>query len=428
MANKKITLPKGCRRIGETVIIDKRVNGVRLFERIHGKTDKEITDYLQTRINDMKSQDFGSLSSLTVHDTLNHYWEQHLSKVKSGIDSRGHLNALDRYLGSKVIYSSEIRGGRKMITCLTKDDIAEYKAKRCLETNKRGEPIAAATLKKDLDHLKAAINHEVDNYRVELNPITRFCSVSIPTAKKIVLDDGYEYGPDYTAILNAVRFQEDRERIEMLYETGMRPIELWKLRAGWVKQLSPTCWLIEYPHDEEKTETYKRIPLSDRAQEIVANRMVDDTDRLLFPSKLSRKEMVKAFIEPFRSAVRKTGLSQKGYTLYCTRRTRATIWDAIDGDAARYATGHTPSDVHSRHYVRITDDRLFKLVKKEYVPFQNPGKVVNASATAPDNVIEFKVTQKITPKKVRDFCVTFDAKKGNFGQKETRKDLHTTAI
>lgn len=61
------------------------------------------------------------------------------------------------------------------------------------------------------------------------------------------------------------------------------------------------------------------------------------------------------------------GLSDRGYTPYALRRTRTTIWDSIDEGAARFATGHTPQDAHGKHYVRMTDQRLFTLVGKTYM-------------------------------------------------------------
>lgn len=217
--------------------------------------------------------------------------------------------------------------------------------------------------------------------------------MQLPAAKKIVLDDGYKYGADYRAILQTVIGAESRDRIEMLYETGMRPTELWKVRGEQIKKLLPDCWLIEYPHDEEKTGTYKRIPLSDRAREIIAARMQQVSTRILFPSQDGGE--VKYFRRPFMSALRRTNLRDKGYTVYCMRRTRATIWDAVDSDASRYALGHSPTDSHRRNYVRITDERLFKLVGK----------------SLGDHLIGGHLIYRNEP---RRFCVESNPEKGNY--------------
>jgi integrase len=375
---KKVTLPKGCYRVGDTVKIDKTFHDIRICATMHRKTDKEIDDYVKSRIRDIEAGDFDN-RSLTVHDALNNYWEEHLKHKKYGEDWKSLLTTLDRRLGDKIIYRVMVRGGRHAIDCLVKNDIEDYKTSRSCDLNKKCEPISPRTLQADLSLLCAAIDHAVANNLVDRNPIKSFCRVPQPSAKKIIMDDGCEYGFDYRALLREIIDDESRDRIKMLYETGMRPSELWKMTDKWIKKITDDCWLIEVPHDQEKTGTYKRIPLSSQAQAIIAIRLAIRCNGLLFPSADSGE--VKYFRRPFCSAIERAGLKGKEYTLYCLRRTRATIWDAIDSDASRYALGHSPTDSHRRNYVRITDERLFRLVGKVLSTFKKDadlGQIYNS--------------------------------------------------
>jgi hypothetical protein len=106
---------------------------------------------------------------------------------------------------------------------------------------------------------------------------------------------------------------------------------------------------------------------------------------LVFPSTRTGKERL-GIQKAFKSAIHRAGKrfdeasgkwikTENGVTLdglelhvYAMRRTRISIWDPIDSDACRFAVGHVGRDVHSRHYLKITTERLFKLVGIVYNP------------------------------------------------------------
>jgi integrase len=95
---------------------------------------------------------------------------------------------------------------------------------------------------------------------------------------------------------------------------------------------------------------------------------------VVFPAQ-RRASGVRGNIEnAFRSALCRCGLSGLGISPYALRRTRITIWDAVDSNACRYAVGHVAREVHLRHYVRIPPERLFRLVGLDFSPpFQRRG-------------------------------------------------------
>jgi integrase len=74
----------------------------------------------------------------------------------------------------------------------------------------------------------------------------------------------------------------------------------------------------------------------------------------------------KSIYRSFRTAIKCAGLDGLGITPHALRRTRATIWESIDPDACRFALGHSAGDVHTRHYVKMTTERLLGLVGLEY--------------------------------------------------------------
>ncbi|MFC1476643.1 hypothetical protein ACFL5S_01615, partial [Fibrobacterota bacterium] len=62
----------------------------------------------------------------------------------------------------------------------------------------------------------------------------------------------------------------------------------------------------------------------------------------------------------FNNAVKRAGL--QNVTTHVLRKTRATIWAGKDDQASKKAIGHTSNKIHYGHYVKITEERLYKLV------------------------------------------------------------------
>lgn len=186
----------------------------------------------------------------------------------------------------------------------------------------------------------------------------------------MILDDGYEYGVEYRAILKNITPQV-RPIVEMLYETGLRPKELFHLRWHWIQKKTKNCWVLVVPAEEklgsmqtfdEKTGNSHMVPLSTRAVKVLKSVGIrEDSTALVFPSPVTlqpRKDIRSAF----KTALEKAGLANRDITPYALRRTRLTLWDEIDSNAARYAGGHVARDVHERNYVKVSLKRLFKLV------------------------------------------------------------------
>jgi integrase len=248
-------------------------------------------------------------------------------------------------------------------------------------TEEPGNRISARTAQAELAELNMAITHEVDNQRLATNPVARFCTVDVPPPARVVLDEGYADGPEWQAIYEAAgksegypRGHEDRWGNQLvclfLYETGMRSGEAFQVRESWIKMLRPTRWMIEVDIDNAGTKAHRRkVPVSDKLRLALESKLSGDPEALLFPSTVTGAPR-KSFSHGFKAILSRANLADREYTPHALRRTRISIWDAKDGPACRYATGHAPIDVHERNYLRITDERLFKLVGLEYRPME----------------------------------------------------------
>jgi len=198
--------------------------------------------------------------------------------------------------------------------------------------------------------------------RLQRNPILGFerCKMSAPQV--VVLDEGRESGPEWQALYEHAD-KGLRPILLTLYQTAMRPAECFAMRWEWIKEIAPGFWTIEPPPDMEKTGARRTIPVSACLRDALQP-LQKDTG-LVFPSCVTEKER-HGIAKAFRIACERAGL--QGLHPYCLRRTRISIWDARDSEACRFAVGHAARDVHAKHYLRITHERLFQLVGMEYNP------------------------------------------------------------
>ncbi len=137
----------------------------------------------------------------------------------------------------------------------------------------------------------------------------------------------------------------------------------WK----WLQEKSTDRWIINIPSYVDKTKHEHDVPVSLKLLSMFKERGIKNDNSLIFPA--PRKGGVRSDIESaFTNALIRCGLNNKGISPYALRRTRITLWDAIDSNSCRYACGHKPKDIHLRHYVKISHERLFKLVGLDFKP------------------------------------------------------------
>jgi integrase len=353
MGKVESKLPTGLQFDGSSYTIDKMCDGVRIKRRLGQITlSAALEQYGDILSSAKKGQlDTKTASSFTVDETLVHYYNSHLQHIKSGANAKFHIPAISRHIGHKKVLQ------------LRRSDIDHYKLCRTkegkLSKTKEGKPnkfipLSERTIQAELQHLNMAINRAVDDELIPRNTISRFCKVSIPRRKKIVLDHGVEFGPEWIQLYKHLP-EQWRLFFLICYETGMRPAEVANLNTSWVTFLTHNQdeLLITVPAESEKTGfNDRRIPVS-RILKKRLLKIIQDRPGKVFTSW--------DYFKAFNKAV-KNGKLRSEITAYSLRRTRATIWDAIDSQAARVALGHVPLDPHEESYVEITNERLFKLV------------------------------------------------------------------
>lgn len=353
-------------------LIDKEYKGQRITRRVGSIENTSLEDVKTILTKEMylidnpeTNRKFTDGSKLSVLDALEYLWEERLKYKK-------YANAITCYL--KQVSA---RLGNKLVKDLKKIDFERYIRERLNDTSKnkgQNRTISRRTVQIEVKYLSAAINLLVDDGVLERNHISKFIKIKLDKPKQVIFDDGKEYGPQYRGLIEAMS-PKVREMVEVLYETGMRPVDLFNMRWGWLMPKEHGCWIIRIPAEEcvdgvrvyeEKTRNQHDIPVSPRALEVFkAVGMSTASKKLVFPSNVTGK-VRKDIRTGFNSALEAAGLTGLDITPYALRRTRITIWDEIDPTACRVAAGHAINEVHVKHYVNITPSRLFKLVGIEY--------------------------------------------------------------
>lgn len=351
---------------GDTRYLDTFFQGVQIKEALGRVSQAEAEAELrriQSDIADAKPTSSRSARSLTVLDILNYRGVHYLADRKP--EYRQWCKYLFDALADKI-------GGIRF-SDLKKSVIERYKRDR------ESDGVGPRTIQAELQQLNMALNFCVDDDYIPHNPVARFCRVSQGEPKKIVLDDGHAWGEHWQAIYDNVSsgweqsrpsaWARNRALVLLLYETGMRPVEAFRMRHDWWHEVRDGYWIIEVPEEAEKTsKRSRRIPVSSVLWESMREILTPGRDELLFPSGATGRQRGQHGIEKtFRNAVERAGLQRYGYTPYCLRRTRVTIWDKIDEGACRAAVGHSAGkDSHRRNYSHVGMDRLFKLVGKTW--------------------------------------------------------------
>jgi len=359
----------GLRTRNGKYVVDKVVNGVRIYKTID-TTDINLARKIVARLtNEALERRYlpKRKSSLTVQDVLNMFWNGHLIHKEYARCTKYTLNAIADRLGEREL------------STISRADIEHYKRERFKDV-KRKDPeqkrtISPRTVQKELQHLSMAINFAVDNGELDFNPIKRFIHVPQGQPRKVVLDDGYENGPQWEQLYEALH-----ERIKpvalVLYETGMRPKECFNMRWDWLTEKASGRWLITVPANVDKTGNEHDVPVSEKLLALFRSMGLVDGKRgeaaPVFPAQRNEAAGRGNIETAFLHALDRCGLSGRGISPYALRRTRITVWDAVDSNACHYAVGHVAKEVHFKHYVRMSPERLFRLVGLDFRPDFRP--------------------------------------------------------
>jgi integrase len=99
-----------------------------------------------------------------------------------------------------------------------------------------------------------------------------------------VLDEGVEGGAEWKAVYHKST-RAVKPLVLTLYETGMRPIEVFSMRRSWWVECAPDRRVIEFPPEfVEKSNKNRRVPVSLALLEMMRPRLQTmAADDLFFP-------------------------------------------------------------------------------------------------------------------------------------------------
>jgi integrase len=237
MGSAIIKIERGIFRRGKSVFIDFVVHGTRIYENLGPVSVQAARAIMSKLATEAAEGRYGMRSanrSLTVRDVLNCYWEEHLRHLKSGKNARFLLSSLDNRIGGQLV------------SALKKPDLVEYQRARARDLNRSGGRISPRTVQAEMQMFNLALNHAVDTERLQVNHLSRFCRVEIPEPKKVVLDEGFENGPQWQGLYNGAT-DHLKPILLTLYETGMRLGEVLAMRREWWVEVDTGLWVIEIP-------------------------------------------------------------------------------------------------------------------------------------------------------------------------------------
>jgi integrase len=375
---------------GRNYFIDRYVDGERLYYpigRVSYADAKVVYNTEVKRHQDCVPAVSQTTRSLTVKQILSRYWAEHLGcRGEDGnylIPSAKDRKYLLRTVGARL---NELK-----FSDLTKATVEQYIRLREKDVVTRGKPstkkdaaprpakpITRRTIKAELDALSAALTHGVDCEWLPHNPIAKHITIKLPPPEKIALYDEKDWGAHWKGIYdNACKgwdtvrpdaYKINRFALLVLYETGMRPIEAFRMQHSWWLELQPGCWVIRIPEwADRKNRRTRDVPVSDRLWRDARGIIMPGSDAVVLLSTLTGEMRTKYGIrKTFERAVERAGYTGLGYTVYSLRRFRASRWDEIDEGASMAALGHSPGDSHRKNYSTVSPLRLFALVGKKY--------------------------------------------------------------
>lgn len=207
-----------------------------------------------------------------------------------------------------------------------------------------------------LRSLKGFFNYQIDAGNIDPSVLKRKLQIKLPQTLPRAIDP-----EDIRQLLAVIKKARDRALIMTLLRTGMR---IGELLSTQMREVNLTEKRIEI-YEAHKNLCGRVVYLSTDAQsalhEWIKIRAVDIT--YLFYGHKGRPLCYEAAREMFRKYLRKSGLSQKGYTLHCLRHTFASelLNAGMRLECLQQLLGHSDIEM-TRRYARLTDNTR----KEEY--------------------------------------------------------------
>lgn len=245
--------------------------------------------------------------------------------------------------------------GNRFVAHVTPSLVKDY-VRQC---QARGE--SNGTIRRDLEHLRAALNHEVSEQRLLYAPKIKLPSAPEPRSRYLTKDE-------VDSLLSKCTTPHIKSFIEIMLATGQRPGAVENLT--WF-QVDFDNRIIHFERDG-KQKTNKRVrpvPMSDELFDILARlHKTKGTEYVLeFVQENKKKGTRKVrwagcVKKAFKKACKDAGLTDVSrYTLRHTFGTQKYMDGHHEKDIGDIM-GHTSAATTSKHYIKIDMERLRKVV------------------------------------------------------------------
>lgn len=244
--------------------------------------------------------------------------------------------------------------GNALLDSITPEDVERYRKQRAqLKSERTGRKLRPATINRELACLKAMFNHFIKLDVLVKNPVSRVKLQAEHNEQMRVLT--FEEEQQYLNVAS----QPLKDVAVLMLETGMRPDEVYRIQVDNVKLAEN---YIFNPHGKTKAAR-RKIPLTQRAAEVLRQRIEDATGSHLFPHQADADQaMIKANHAHY-GALKRSGLPH--FRLYDLRHTFATraAMSGVDLVTLAALLGHSRIQMVMR-YAHPTAEHQVSAIKK----------------------------------------------------------------
>lgn len=268
---------------------------------------------------------------------------------------REHPSTHARYMRSVKVLVEHF--GSRPLDTISAADAERFKIIRSRERRKYardGRTISPAAVNRDLAVLRILFNLAIRCGKAKANPMARVRLLPENNLRMRVLSW------DQEAAYLAAASPTLRDVGTLILETGMRPGEVFQIRR---RDVDFEMGFLRVPCG--KTAFARRtIPLTRRAREVLARRILSATSEWFFPSATDFSRHLASLADAHEATLRRSGI-EPGFRLYDLRHTALTrmAMAGVDLPTLRELAGHASIQMTMR-YIHPTPEHKKRAIKR----------------------------------------------------------------
>lgn len=298
-----------------------------------GAQDHEAQLFFSTWILEREKPTAREPDKLMVAQALKDYYDEHAQYIATAKHALYHEKRLKSHFG---LY---------FVNQVTQGGVNAY-VRACQERKESN-----GTIRRDLEHLKAALNHEVREQRLIYAP--KFKMPPPPAPRPRHLSEG-----EIKLLLKACTTPHVSAFVQIMLATGQRPAAVENLK--WF-QVDFAEQLIRFDLGAQKGNKHARsVPMNQELMVMLKHLYKAKKTEYVLEWKEKHAGNVK---KSFARAIKRAGLEHVSrYTLRHTFGTQAYISGFHEKDISDIM-GHTTAKTTAKHYLKTDMDRLREVVK-----------------------------------------------------------------